>query len=200
MNAQSKFLFLGNHPLLDFVNTRISVKGEPVDLLSSFEDYIDWLVEASLIPVSKHNEIGLHWRDEVEKNQVLEKVRAFRSNLHRLVTDLTEEKNPSTAILEEINYFLAFNSGGYQLTQRQGRIEKLFAYGFKAPVHFLVPVAVAAMQLLTETEYSRIRKCETPACVLVFYDTSKSRRRRWCSMKTCGNRMKVNEFLKRRRK
>jgi len=40
----------------------------------------------------------------------------------------------------------------------------------------------------------RIRKCEHEDCILHFADTSKSGRRRWCSMETCGNRNKVAEF------
>lgn len=200
MSRQKSFLFLGNHPLLDFVNTMIRVKGEPVDLLPTFKTYVDWLAEASLIPAARPHEIERQWKDAVENNQILEKVRAFRSNLHRMVMDLTEGKNVSPEALEEINYFLSFNSGGYQLTLRQGQIEKIMAYGFKAPVHFLFPIAMAAMQFLTEADYARVRKCESPACVLVFYDTSKSRRRRWCSMKTCGNVMKVREYYKRKKR
>ena len=33
-----------------------------------------------------------------------------------------------------------------------------------------------------------VRKCTNPACVYLFLDISKSGRRRWCDMATCGNR------------
>ena len=33
---------------------------------------------------------------------------------------------------------------------------------------------------------------------LMFYDRTKSHKRRWCSMALCGNRHKVAEFRKRR--
>lgn len=38
---------------------------------------------------------------------------------------------------------------------------------------------------------ARVRECEADDCALVFLDTSRGRRRRWCSMKGCGNRAKV---------
>ena len=35
-----------------------------------------------------------------------------------------------------------------------------------------------------------VRRCANPNCVLLFLDVSKSGRRRWCDMATCGNRAK----------
>lgn len=40
----------------------------------------------------------------------------------------------------------------------------------------------------------RLRQCDHPDCTLYFYDTSKNGSRRWCSMKTCGNRAKAQRF------
>ncbi|WP_422121526.1 CGNR zinc finger domain-containing protein [Providencia huaxiensis] len=45
-----------------------------------------------------------------------------------------------------------------------------------------------------------IRQCEASDCVLYFLDLTKSHRRRWCSMSTCGNRMKVAAFRERKKK
>ena len=60
-------------------------------------------------------------------------------------------------------------------------------------------LAEAAAALLTEKDVSLIRRCENPACVLHFYDTSKNHRRRWCSMEICGNRMKAAAHYRRRK-
>jgi len=45
----------------------------------------------------------------------------------------------------------------------------------------------------------RIRKCEHEDCILRFADTSKSGKRRWCSMDSCGNRRKAADFYARRK-
>ena len=37
----------------------------------------------------------------------------------------------------------------------------------------------------------RIKVCESDRCNWVFYDTSRTSRRRWCDMATCGNRAKA---------
>ncbi|MCF8468287.1 MAG: CGNR zinc finger domain-containing protein, partial [Sneathiella sp.] len=39
--------------------------------------------------------------------------------------------------------------------------------------------------------------CASDDCDLYFVNLSRNGRRRWCSMATCGNRAKVNAYLKR---
>ncbi|REJ11423.1 MAG: hypothetical protein C6W59_17780 [Paenibacillaceae bacterium] len=62
----------------------------------------------------------------------------------------------------------------------------------------------AVIQSIADTLAShspdRIRKCEHPSCILHFVDTSKSGRRRWCSMELCGNRQKAAEYYARQKK
>jgi predicted RNA-binding Zn ribbon-like protein len=40
----------------------------------------------------------------------------------------------------------------------------------------------------------RIRRCEGTNCALLFADTSRPGKRRWCSMERCGNRAKIRTF------
>jgi predicted RNA-binding Zn ribbon-like protein len=44
---------------------------------------------------------------------------------------------------------------------------------------------------LTDGHPERIRICDNDRCRWVFYDTSRTGRRRWCDMTTCGNRAKA---------
>ena len=46
----------------------------------------------------------------------------------------------------------------------------------------------------------RLRVCAHPACVLHFYDASRSGRRQWCSMAACGNRAKAARHYDRARR
>ncbi|HJS46640.1 MAG TPA: CGNR zinc finger domain-containing protein, partial [Gemmatimonadales bacterium] len=43
----------------------------------------------------------------------------------------------------------------------------------------------------------RVRSCSGEHCGWLFRDTSRSGRRRWCSMSTCGNTSKVRRFRRR---
>ena len=51
---------------------------------------------------------------------------------------------------------------------------------------------------LLRTVPNRIRRCAHPDCVLYFLDTTKNGTRRWCSMRTCGNRAKAMRHYRRK--
>lgn len=52
-------------------------------------------------------------------------------------------------------------------------------------------IAADFARMLVSWRPNRLRRCEHPDCVMLFIDTSKNGRRRWCSMETCGNREKA---------
>ncbi|MFD3456265.1 CGNR zinc finger domain-containing protein [Streptomyces sp. NPDC058691] len=59
-------------------------------------------------------------------------------------------------------------------------------------------VARDALDLLTDpVAAGRLRRCEGDGCTLVYLDTSRGRRRRWCSSETCGNRERVARHRRR---
>ncbi|TMG41946.1 MAG: hypothetical protein E6H94_00220 [Chloroflexi bacterium] len=59
-------------------------------------------------------------------------------------------------------------------------------------------LARSAVELLTTAEeLSRLRECASETCQWLFLDRSKSRTRRWCDMRDCGNRAKARRFYER---
>ena len=46
--------------------------------------------------------------------------------------------------------------------------------------------------------WERLRICHDPGCASVFFDRSKNKSGKWCSMNACGNRAKVRAFRARR--
>jgi predicted RNA-binding Zn ribbon-like protein len=58
----------------------------------------------------------------------------------------------------------------------------------------LAAVARSGAEIIAEGAGARLRLCANPQCGLLFYDHSRTRRRRWCSMAVCGNRSKVAAF------
>lgn len=47
---------------------------------------------------------------------------------------------------------------------------------------------------ILDQDIHRIRICDNPDCRWVFYDDTRSRTKRYCEDKTCGNLMKVRRF------
>jgi predicted RNA-binding Zn ribbon-like protein len=51
----------------------------------------------------------------------------------------------------------------------------------------------AALELV-EIDVTRLKRCERPACNLVFYDTTRSRTQRWHAESPCGNRERQRRY------
>ncbi|WP_338677025.1 CGNR zinc finger domain-containing protein [Streptomyces sp. SCSIO 30461] len=62
----------------------------------------------------------------------------------------------------------------------------------------LAAVARDAVELLTDpVARAALRRCEGDGCRRVYVDTSRGRRRRWCSSEVCGNRERVARHRRR---
>ncbi|MCF3129812.1 CGNR zinc finger domain-containing protein [Streptomyces olivochromogenes] len=59
-------------------------------------------------------------------------------------------------------------------------------------------VARDTVELLTDpVTWAAVRECEGDNCPIVYLDTSRGRRRRWCSSEVCGNRERVARHRRR---
>jgi predicted RNA-binding Zn ribbon-like protein len=69
----------------------------------------------------------------------------------------------------------------------------------RAPLEWSEPTATAALARrvaveLGESDVTRLKRCERPACNLVFYDTTRSRTQRWHAESPCGNRERQRRY------
>ncbi|MFC8872638.1 CGNR zinc finger domain-containing protein [Streptomyces sp. NPDC057148] len=55
-------------------------------------------------------------------------------------------------------------------------------------------IAADAISVVSGERDGRLALCASPTCRAAFFDTSRSRTRRWCDMNTCGNRQKKARF------
>jgi predicted RNA-binding Zn ribbon-like protein len=58
----------------------------------------------------------------------------------------------------------------------------------------MAEIASSFAQTLADGELSRIRICDNPDCLWVYYDDTRNRSKRYCDDKCCGNLMKVRRF------
>jgi predicted RNA-binding Zn ribbon-like protein len=63
----------------------------------------------------------------------------------------------------------------------------------------LAEIVAAAAKARIAGSWPRLKICPADDCGWAFYDTSRNRSRRWCSMEVCGNRSKVRAFRDRTR-
>src|SRR5690349_1802080 len=185
-----KFLFVGNHPCLDFINTQMIVNGEPTDVLESCDDFICWLIQTNLLTKGQADVVGAELNHN-ESISLLKEAKTFRTTLRDLVERIVSHKPIPNSTVNTINQFLSQRPGYPQLVRRRSGFEQRFHSAAPSEYNLLVSLAEAARDLLCRADFALIKKCGNPACILYFYDTTKNHTRNWCNMQVCGNRMKV---------
>jgi predicted RNA-binding Zn ribbon-like protein len=198
-NPQIPFLFVANQLCLDFLNTQLVLDGRPVDLLATFSDLVAWLVQADLLPEEEAKQMEQQWGRQAQGTQTLDQARAFRVTLREMVERIAAGRPVPQVAIEAINNMLRYRVGYPQLTSRKGIFDRRFQVESEDANQLLGLLAEAATNLLSTCELSLIKKCQNPACVLFFYDTTKNHARHWCSMSLCGNRNKVAAHYRRHR-
>ncbi|WP_331737546.1 ABATE domain-containing protein [Streptomyces sp. NBC_00019] len=63
----------------------------------------------------------------------------------------------------------------------------------------LTELAREAVEIIAGGDAALLRECGHPDCTHVYLDRSRGRRREWCAMQTCGNRIKAAALRARRR-
>jgi len=181
---------VGDHPVLDFLNTVVRVDGELVDLFQSDSDVRHWLARAGF-------KADTAAATKLKPTDLLETARTLRLAIRtELERRKRGEQNPS--ILNA--FFSLTRSYPMMVPDKDGRLrlERRWDWERLTPEQMLAPLMESVADLLVTGDFERIKHCENKECVLWFYDRTRSHHRRWCSPAMCGNRHKVASFRKRR--
>jgi predicted RNA-binding Zn ribbon-like protein len=178
-------LFIADQLALDFLNTVVQLDGERRDLLQSDADVRRWLELAELLEA-----------DEALPTYPPQSLRRVARELRELLRELVARRKGGKRLdVSALNTFLAAGKQRPELVLERGGALRLMQRFEKAtPEQLLMPIALSGAELLASGNFDLVRACESAECVLQFYDRTKSHRRRWCSMATCGNRHKVAAF------
>ncbi|HEU4585216.1 MAG TPA: CGNR zinc finger domain-containing protein [Gemmatimonadaceae bacterium] len=214
-------LFVGNALWLDFINTRYIVRNRPVDVLRDFEALVSWLVESGSLAGHDAQTAMARWNGKAEGAAVLARALALRDSFRDLAELLAsgagravreEEReggetsgtggalipaSMATAVAA-INGIFRENVSYDELTpvpDHAGTIARFARHARlmdSTPFRLLASLADSASELLCGGgDPSRVHRCGNPKCVLYFYDTTRNRRRLFCSPEGCGNRVKA---------
>jgi predicted RNA-binding Zn ribbon-like protein len=181
----------GGRPAVDFVNTRRERWRRGVETLVTPGDLAAWLVRAGVMdapaPVPR---------------SVLAQAVELREAIDALLVAAIEGRPAATDAITLVDDWLVFagvrpqlvaapgGSGAVVLTERAAA---------DSPRRALGMVALDAAEMLGTAQRSRIRICASETCSGRFFDRSPAGRRRWCSMRTCGNEAKARRHRARRR-
>jgi predicted RNA-binding Zn ribbon-like protein len=194
------FLFVGERPCVDFVNTTFVDGGTAIDLLPGFDALVDWYERAHLLSAAEAREVRRRWSGSAEGDAAHARALAFRATLRGMLERLAGGRSVPQAALDAMNDLLRLDVGEREIVRTRDGYETRQRRTIDAPDRLLAAVAASAAQLLSSDDLSLVKACQNPQCVLFFYDTTKNHARRWCSMAACGNRAKVAAHYQRVRR
>ena len=192
------FLFVGNHPALDFVNTRPVQDGQALELLPDFNAVLRWFQAAGLLSRSATEDLQRRWEGSARAQRATDSLRTLREKLRNEILSWEESGTLQRATLEELNRLMAQHPMRTRLKAAGQRAATELYFEAHEPEDLFAPLAHSAASLFANVDWKRVRKCAQ--CVLHFHDTSKKGTRRWCSMQLCGNRHKVAAYAVRQRR
>ena len=165
-NTLDDLALVGDNDALNMINTVVKIDGNLIDRWSSIEELVYWLNKV----------VGILVPDDLHSSSaLLERAKELREITRVLIQ---QQKTGHSLDIEPLNAFLHKASRWLNLEYD------------------------ANQSLIVTHHYAKhspeqvLKHCEHKDCVLWFYDKTKAHKRRWCSMKVCGNRHKVMKFRK----
>lgn len=127
--------------------------------------------------------------------RLLQEARELREAIYHLVRAAMAGGTGQTSDREVLNAWARKQSVSAQLAPR-GRREVWT--GPHPATAGLATVAADAVDLLTSTAIDRVRECDAADCALLFFDSSRPGRRRWCADRACGSKARTAAYRRRR--
>jgi predicted RNA-binding Zn ribbon-like protein len=177
---------------LDFAN-EFAPSSDP-----SWEQLLSFLLNTRIISSGRSAQLlALPETDPQSAGRLLGKAQRLHSALHHIFDALLHREAVTRDWVEPINEVLRITEGHDELLPQNGKWGLEFVAREGGLDWLLAAIARSAAELIAEGATARLRICSNPDCGLYFYDTSRTRQRRWCSMLRCGNRHKVAAFSRR---
>ncbi|WP_034756712.1 CGNR zinc finger domain-containing protein [Rossellomorea vietnamensis] len=197
MSETNPYMMVGERLCMDFINTvswRESAEKRR-EWFTSYAKLVDWSVHAEVLSAQQAKDL----LSEAEKNpskaeDVLKQAIELREVMYRMFKRISKKTSPNEQDLARFNESVSHFYQSLQVIQDEDQ----FILKFKetdALDTMLPPILQSAVDLLTsKNELERVKQCEGDPCGWLFFDTSRNKSRRWCSMADCGNRAKVRRF------
>ena len=181
--------------VLAFINTLSARPTEaPVDRLDSYEALVSWAHEQRLVSAAAADRlVAESRRHPYQSSAVLSRAKDFREALNGLAEAVDAGRQPHADVLQTISQCLANAYANGRLVPHEGTLQWI-ASAEDDLDRVLWEIGRAAGRLVISERLGRLRACAASDCGWWFTDDTKNRSRRWCDMKTCGNREKIKRY------
>ncbi|ABB10081.1 CGNR zinc finger domain-containing protein [Burkholderia lata] len=186
--------FVGGHPALDFLNTVADTgKTRDADKLVDWPAVHGWAERSGLLAPADLARLLRHaWQDDADALAALHR---FREDAYIAVAHLTTGGGSTAGARAADRLAVAIREAIAR--SAFDAVDGRFAWrpDARAASRWVDAAALGFEQLLRSDDFARVRQCGR--CTWFFVDRGRGVGRRWCDMRTCGNRAKVEAFRER---
>jgi predicted RNA-binding Zn ribbon-like protein len=197
---------LGGHLALDFANTVDDPEGaERYDHAGTYPELVGWAARIGVLRPDQAEELLAASREHPRsRSAALQRAHVLRRILNEIFSDIAALNSGQAdesvrlavpAHWAELRPFVEEALGHAELVAHGATYQMTWPITARLDAT-LWPIAVAAAELLTAPQLSRLKQCA--GCPWVFLDQSKNRSRRWCAMNDCGTHEKIRRYVSRR--
>ena len=180
----------------DFLNTLELENGALVERLTDFDAAVDWLATHGVVKdKARFADASKHDRG---REAALTQLVTTRTALRDVAHAVAHEDIPDAKAIDEVNRAMRSHQRIELVAAKDGC--RLGHSHVGDPIDdVLARIAEPIVRQIGEGHDDRIRICASDTCRWLFYDESRSGRRRWCDMATCGNRAKARRHRERQK-
>ena len=197
-----QFDLSGGALCLDFANT-VSHRHLPqrrAEHLDSYADLVAFADQSKLLPPKLAASLRARAnRDPAGARSAFRKSIVLRESLYRAFSAIAAGRHARPADVQQINDFALVALRHRKLAQSERRLSLGMAIQRKrsCSIAYCGRSRSRLPSCLPRKHRAAIRECRAPDCEWLFLDHSRNRSRRWCDMKSCGNRQKARRHYQR---
>ena len=185
-----------NRLCLDFANLPFAA-GDPAESPIFWDEFVDFLAVKQIISPEKSAHIrALVETDPRAAENLLHEAERLGRALRLCFRAVLRGQNLLREWAEPINRILRVTEGHDEL-QWDGSAWRLTFVAREESLDWLLAAIARSGAELIASSHQNLKQCANPDCRILFYDDSRTARRRWCSMALCGSRNKVAAFARR---
>lgn len=196
--APGEFEFSGGALCLDFANAVGDPPRRTQERLSGYDDLLRWAAQAGILDEAERRALErLAARRGDAPRRTFHHAMELREVIYRTFSAIAAGTRPGAGELAALNAALIEALPHLRLEHRDTGHGWTWAGTESSLDGPLWPVVRSAAELLTSADAALVRECASDTCSWMFVDRSRTHRRRWCDMKTCGNRAKARRHYER---
>ncbi|MFE7750268.1 CGNR zinc finger domain-containing protein [Streptomyces sp. NPDC057428] len=174
-------VFVCGNPALDFAATLRARRSKRFEMFVTPDRLDAWYLESGIIDTILPGEEA-----DIQQATIV------REAIYELVTARRLGEKFDERALDVLNDAARKAPATPQLTPSGRRTEA-------TPEQAQSTVARHAVELLSGPDMPLMKECGNPECTRVYIDLSRGKRRQWCDMDSCGNKIKAAAYRARKR-